>query len=245
MPSNPEPTKNDSKTAPLDLSVAKVRAFAVHVFTASGAAFAFLALLAATEHRWPVMFWWLGVALLVDAIDGTLARRYRVAAVLPRWSGDALDFVVDFVTYVFVPAYAITASNVLPGAVALPTGVAVTVISTLYFADRNMKADDNYFRGFPVLWNVVAFYLLLLRPPQWIAFGIVAILAALTFAPFPFIHPVRVERLRYVNLALLVVWSALAAIALLRNMAPGMWVSAPLCLIAIYVLAAGYLRQGR
>jgi phosphatidylcholine synthase len=241
MPFNPKSTPDDGATSSAVSSFAKVRAFAIHVLTASGAAFALLALFAATEHKWSRMFAWLGVALLVDAIDGPLARRYRVADILPRWSGDALDFVVDFVTYVFVPAYAIAASGLLPEPLALGAGVTIVVVSTLYFADRQMKTEDNYFRGFPVLWNVVAFYLLLLKPPHWIGLGIIVVLAGLTFVPFPFIHPVRVARLRYLNIALLAVWSALALVALARDMAPGFWISAPLCAIGVYVLAAGYL----
>jgi len=86
-----------------------IAAFSVHVFTACGAACALLALIAAVGAAWPQMFAWLGIALVIDAVDGTLARRLEVAQVLPRWSGDLLDFVVDFATYVFVPAYAIVA----------------------------------------------------------------------------------------------------------------------------------------
>jgi phosphatidylcholine synthase len=242
MPFNPEPTRDESSTAEAKLSLAKIGAFAIHLLTASGAAFALLALFAATAHQWSRMFMWLGIALFVDAIDGPLARRFKVSEILPRWSGDALDFVVDFVTYVFVPAYAIAASGLLPDKLALATGLVIAVVSTLYFADRRMKTEDNYFRGFPVLWNVVAFYLLLLKPPPWIGLGMIVVLAILTFVSFPFIHPVRVARLRYANVALLFVWSVLAVIALLRDMAPGIWVSGPLCAIGIYVLAAGYLR---
>ena len=98
------------------------RAFAVHLFTAAGVALGFVALMAAFERRWTVMFWCLGVALFIDGIDGTFARRYRVAEVLPRWSGDTLDLVVDFITYVFVPAYAIAASGLLPSAAGDPGG---------------------------------------------------------------------------------------------------------------------------
>jgi phosphatidylcholine synthase len=141
-----------------------------------------------------------------------------------------------------VPAYAIAASGLLPDPLALATGLIITVVSTLYFADRNMKTEDNYFRGFPVLWNVVAFYLLLLKPPPWIGFGMIAVLAILTFVSFPFIHPVRVARLRYVNVGLLCVWSVLAVVALLRDMAPGIWISGSLCAIGLYILVAGYLR---
>jgi phosphatidylcholine synthase len=174
----------------------RARAFSVHVFTASGAALGFLALIAAVAAQWSLMFAWLGLALIVDAVDGTFARRLKVAERLPRWSGDTLDLVVDFVTYVFVPAYAIVSSGLMPTWLALPAGVVIVVTSGLYFADRRMKMLDNYFRGFPALWNLAAFYLLLLRPDPWTSAAVVAILAALSFVPFPFVHPVRVARLR-------------------------------------------------
>ena len=124
-------------------------AFLVHVLTACGAALALLALIAAARTDWAAMFVALGIALIVDAIDGPLARRLRVEQTLPRWSGATLDLVVDFVTYVFVPAYAIAASGLLPPALAVPAGAAITISGALYFADQKMKTDDNYFRGFP------------------------------------------------------------------------------------------------
>src|ERR1700722_6043853 len=92
---------------------ARVPAFSVHVFTAFGAGIGLIAMLEAVREHWAAMFAWLGVALVVDALDGPLARRLDVVRVLPNWSGDVLDLVVDFVTYVFVPAYAITASGLL------------------------------------------------------------------------------------------------------------------------------------
>src|SRR5512132_2867141 len=142
----------------------QARAFAVHVFTASGAALALAALFYAVQGKWPAMFACLGVALIVDGVDGTIARRFKVAEVLPRWSGDVLDLVVDFVTYVFVPAYAIVASGLLPPPLALPAGIVIVVTGALYFADREMKTADNHFRGFPTLWNAAAFYLFVLKP---------------------------------------------------------------------------------
>ena len=144
-------------------------AFAVHVFTAGGAALALAALFYAVRGQWAAMFFCLGVALIVDGVDGTIARRFRVAEVLPRWSGDVLDLVVDFVTYVFVPAYAIVAGGLLPQPLALPAGMVIVVTGALYFADRNMKTADNYFCGFPALWNAAAFYLFLLKPAPWLA----------------------------------------------------------------------------
>jgi phosphatidylcholine synthase len=214
-------------------------AFAVHIFTAAGAALGLAALMAAVERRWTLMFWLLGAALFVDGIDGAIARRVDVAERLPRWSGDVLDLVVDFVTYVFVPAYAIAASGLLPPPLALPAGAVIVVTGALYFADRDMKTSDNYFRGFPALWNAAAFYLFLLKPPTWVAAAAVIVLAVLTFMPFKFLHPFRVKRLRAVTLAGLAVWCILVGVALVHDLDPGPWVSGALTLLAIYFVAVG------
>jgi phosphatidylcholine synthase len=217
-------------------------AFLVHILTASGAAWAFLALQAAVERHWPAMFWWLGLALIVDAVDGPLARRLNVADRMPRWSGATLDLVVDFVTYVFVPAYAIASSGLLPDVLSWPAGCAIVVTGGLYFGDGDMKMEGNYFRGFPALWNAAAFYLILLGPPAWISALGVALLLIATFLPFAFVHPVRVTRWRSVTIAALIAWALLAILALVRDMAPGLWATLPLCLIALYMIAIGLLR---
>lgn len=216
--------------------------FCVHVLTAAGAACALLALMAAAAAHWAEMFAWLGLALVVDAADGPLARRLEVASTLPRWSGETLDLVVDFTTYVFVPAYAIAASGLLPVGLGAPAGVLIVVTGGLYFADRAMKTPDNYFRGFPALWNVAAFYLMLLRPEPALATASVAALAVMTFVPFPFIHPLRVKRHRAFNVAVLALWAVLAVAALARDLMPPAWVSVALCLIGVYVVCAGYFR---
>jgi phosphatidylcholine synthase len=222
-------------------SFATVRAFAVHVFTATGAAIAFLALILAIGEHWAAMFFCLGCALIIDGVDGPLARAFKVAEVLPRWSGERLDIVIDFVTYVFVPAYAISASGMLPRALAIPAGVIVVISGALYFADRNMKTADNYFRGFPGLWNLAAFYLYLLEPAEWLAAAMIGALAALTFAPIKFLHPLRVKRLRALNVVLLVAWAALALVAVVYNLQPGPYVIWPLVVIALYFFVAGLL----
>jgi phosphatidylcholine synthase len=218
-------------------------AFSVHVFTACGAACALLALFAAADTRWTEMFIWLGVALIIDGIDGTLARRLDVPAVLPRWSGELLDFVIDYATYVFVPAFALATGGILPQTVAPALGIIIAVTGALYFADRAMKTADGYFRGFPVLWNVVAFYLFVLRPPPWLgALAIIALCAA-TFVPIYFIHPVRASRWRWVNLAMLVCWAVLALWALTQDLQPPGWVAAALSAIALYFVVIGLLRR--
>ncbi len=221
----------------------QLRAFTIHVFTACGAALAFLALILATGGHWAGMFFCLGIALVVDGIDGPLARAFRVTEALPRWSGESLDFVVDFVTYVFVPAYAIAASGFLPDELAIPAGLVVVITGALYFADREMKTRDNYFRGFPAVWNFAAFYLYLLEPPAWVAASMVVVLAALTFAPIRFVHPLRVKHLRVLNMALMGVWAILAAWAVIENLEPGPYVSWPLSAIAVYFFVAGLVRR--
>ncbi len=218
-------------------------AFAVHVFTACGAACALLALLAAARADWPQMFVWLGVALFIDGVDGTFARRLRVADLLPRWSGDVLDLVVDILNYVFVPAFAVVAGGLLPQALAIPLGLLIVVTGSLYFADRLMKTSDYYFRGFPALWNVAVFYLFLLKPAPWLGAALIAALAALTFVPFHVVHPVRIAHLRALTTGALILWMLLAIFAVARNLDPGFWALAGLCLLAVYFVGVGFLRR--
>lgn len=227
--------RKDSSHAP---PLVRAAAFSVHIFTASGAGVALIALLEAVREHWAAMFWWLGVALVIDAVDGPIARRLDVVRVQPNWSGEVLDLVVDFVTYVFVPAYAITASGLLLPVAAPILGVGVAVTGALYFSDRRMKAADNHFRGFPGLWNIAAFYLFLLHlPPALSSLGI-AILIVLTFIPFHVLHPIRVVRLRWLTLSLIGAWTALVMVALTNDFQAGTAVTAALCAIAVYIVGS-------
>jgi phosphatidylcholine synthase len=216
----------------------RMAAFSVHVFTAMGAGVALLALMEAVREHWANMFGWLGVALIIDAIDGPIARKLDVERLQPNWSGEVLDLVVDFVTYVFVPAYAITASHLLLPLAAPILGIGIVISSALYFADRRMKATDNHFRGFPGLWNAAAFYLFLLHlPPVWSSLA-VAILIALTFAPFHVLHPVRVARLRWLTLWLMGAGAVLALYTLACDFDVGTPIVVALCAIAAYVVGS-------
>lgn len=216
-------------------------AFSIHLFTALGAGCAILALIAATRAEWVIMFAWLGVALLIDGVDGALARHFRVAELLPRWSGDALDLVVDFTTYVLVPAYALAASGMLPHQLAIPLSIAIVVSAAIYCADRQMKLPDNSFRGFPILWNAIAFHLFVIKFSPWVTAGIIAVFVVLTFAPYRTIHPLRMPHMHVANALALLVWSALAFYALLSGLNPGSWFAAALTAIGVYFLGAGLL----
>ncbi len=216
---------------------ARIAAFSVHVFTALGAGVALLALLEAVREHWAGMFFWLGLALIIDGVDGPLARRLDVARLQPNWSGEVLDLVVDFVTYVFVPAYAITASGLLLPLAAPLLGAGIAVSGALYFADRRMKGADNHFRGFPGLWNFAAFYLFLLQWPPALSSAAMLALIVATFLPFQVLHPVRTVRLRRLTLALIMLWSMLALYTLLEDFDVGAPVAILLCAIAAYVVA--------
>jgi phosphatidylcholine synthase len=234
----------DPDTPPGSAKPAQIAAaFTVHVFTACGAGCALLALLAAAHGDWSIMFAWLGAALCIDGVDGAFARRLQVAKLLPRWSGDILDLVVDILNYVFVPAYALAASGLLPKPAAIALAILIVVTGALYFADRLMKTSDYYFRGFPALWNVAAFYLFILKPDPWIGAATITALAALTFVPFHVVHPMRISHLRGITTAALVVWALLAIVAIAENLNPPVWIGAALCLLAVYFVAVGFFRR--
>ena len=138
---------------------AEIRAFSVHILTASGSFLAFLGVVAAAEHRSVDMFWWLGLALAVDGIDGPIARKVRVKEVLPNWSGDTLDNVIDYVTYVLLPAFALYQSGMIGEPWSFFAAGAIVMSSAIYYADMGMKTDEYFFSGFPVVWNMVVFTL--------------------------------------------------------------------------------------
>jgi phosphatidylcholine synthase len=216
----------------------RATAFSVHIFTALGAGVALLALLEAVREHWAAMFGWLGVALVIDALDGPIARRLDVVRVQPNWSGEVLDLVVDFVAYVFVPGYAITASGLLLPVAAPLLGAGVVVSGALYFADRRMKAADNHFRGFPALWNAAAFYLFLLHLSPALSSLAVAVLIVLTFVPVHVLHPVRVVRWRGLTLSLIGIWAVLAIFTLASDFDVGAPVTIALCAIAAYIVGS-------
>jgi phosphatidylcholine synthase len=189
-------------------------AWTIHALTASGAVLAFFALLAVEQGAFRLALLWLAGALVVDGVDGPLARWAGVRERTPGLDGATLDLVVDYLTYVFVPALLIYRAGVLPGMWAA-VGVAAILLSSLYtFARVDMKTEDNFFRGFPAVWNVVAFYLVLLHAGAVAAGIVVALFSALTFAPIHFIHPVRV-RIYQPWLGLLTLVWGVASVALL------------------------------
>src|ERR1700685_2317095 len=177
------------------VNVASAAGFSVHLFTASGGAVAVLALYAAIERHFATSFAWLGLAMFIDGIDGTLARAARVTETAATINGASLDLIIDFLTYVVAPVVAVWRSDLMPTSVAFWIGLVVTIASALYFADTRMKTADNWFRGFPALWNVFVFYLFAFRLPWLVNAAAMLIAAAMMFAPIVFVHPLRVGTL--------------------------------------------------
>ncbi|WP_318036919.1 phosphatidylcholine synthase [Mesorhizobium sp. AR02] len=192
----------------------QARAFSVHLLTASGSFLAFLSLVAASEERWTAMFWWLGLALFVDGIDGPIARKLEVKEILPTWSGELLDNIIDYVTYVLIPAFALYQRGFMGEGLSFLSAAIIVVSSAIYYADTGMKTKENFFKGFPVVWNMVVFTLFVIEPGQWVSFAVVVVAGILTFVPINFIHPVRVVRLRRINLTMTLLWCAFGALAL-------------------------------
>jgi phosphatidylcholine synthase len=187
--------------------VEAVRAYATHAFTATGAVFALLALLAAADSRWPEMFGWLVVALVVDGVDGALARRTDVVANAPIIDGVLLDLVIDFLTYVFVPAFALLRSGLLEGNVGFAAAVMMVFASALYFADTRMKTPDKSFSGFPAAWNMLALVAFVTTPRPAVILAVVIVLTVGMFLSVKFIHPVRTRRWRPLSLPVAVAGS--------------------------------------
>ncbi|MBV1703989.1 MAG: phosphatidylcholine synthase [Hyphomicrobiales bacterium] len=217
--------------------------YSVHVLTASGGAVGVLALDAAVGGRFPETFAWLGLALFIDGIDGTLARAAKVKETAAYVDGDILDLVVDFLTYVIVPVIAIWRSGLLAPGTGRWIGLVITVASAIYFADTRMKTKDNWFRGFPALWNVAALYLFAFRPNPVTTATVLLALTALMFAPIVFVHPLRVQKLRNATIAVSVAWFLCAAAAIASGFETGFPVKVGLALCAVYFVALPFLRH--
>ena len=219
------------------------KALSVHLLTATGAVFAMLAMLAAVDHKWDLMFLWLVVAFAVDGIDGPLARRYDVKTHAGEFDGVLLDLIIDYLTYVFIPAFALFKSGLFEGWTGWFVIIVITFASAMYFADTRMKTKDNSFSGFPGCWNMVAIVVFALTPNFWVILVLVAALAITMFFPLKFVHPVRTERWRWLTLPTAFAWTFFAGWAAWVDFHPESWASWGLLVTSVYLLFAGIAQQ--
>ena len=221
----------------------RAKALSVHLLTATGAVLSMLALLAAASGQWSRMFFWLVLALIVDGIDGPLARRYHVKTNWPTYDGVLMDLIIDYLTYVFIPAYALFMSGLLPGWTGWIAIIAITYGSVIYFADTRMKTRDNSFAGFPACWNMVVLVLFALKPSFWVILVVVVALAATMFTNIKFIHPMRTERWRAVSLPVTMAWVFFAVWAVMVDFHPESLARWGLLLTSLWLACAGFLQQ--
>ncbi len=219
------------------------KAFAVHLFTATGAVFAMLALLAAVDAEWGLMYLWLVVAFVVDGLDGPLARRYDVKSNAPEFDGVLMDLIIDYLTYVFIPAFALFQSGLLGGWSGWAAIILITFASVLYFSDTRMKTKDNSFSGFPGCWNMVILVLFAIAPHWIVSLILVAALTLAMFLPVKFIHPVRTERWKMLSLPMALLWTLFAGWAAWTDFDPGPLAVLGLLLTSAYLLGAGAVQQ--
>ena len=193
-----------------------IAAWMVHIFTAMGAAAGLMALIDISQHGWISAFKWIAVALVIDSADGGLARLVKVKDVLPRIDGALLDNMVDYFTYVIVPAYFIYESGLVPHGYAVVTAIAIILASAYQFSQVDAKTPDHFFRGFPSYWNVVILYLFLYQWPPMANFFILMVLAILVFVPIRYLYPSRTQVLRPLTWTFCLVWIVLMIIVILR-----------------------------
>jgi phosphatidylcholine synthase len=217
--------------------------WAVHLLTASGAGLALVAAVAASDASWQLAFLCLGIAFIIDGVDGPLARWAQVKERLPWFDGSALDFVIDYTNYVFIPAYIVAESGLLSEPLASICGGIIAIVGALYFADNRMKTAENSFRGFPAVWNAVVYLLMVYRPDHIVTVAVILVFAALTFLPVEFVHPVRVRRLRPVTLAMSLAWAILAALVLAADLRPAPVLSAAFLIASAYFATIGFILQ--
>jgi phosphatidylcholine synthase len=221
----------------------RLLALSVHLLTASGAVLSMLAMLAAVEEKWSLMFLWLVVALIVDGIDGPLARRFDVHTNWPTYDGVLMDLIVDYLTYVFIPAFALFKSGLLTG---WPGWLVIIVIvfgSVVYFADTRMKTKDNSFAGFPACWNMVVLVMFALKPGELTILAIVVLLTIAMFTNLKFIHPVRTDRWHYLSLSMILGWTFFAGWAAWVDFHPQSWAHWGLVVTSLYLCLAGIAQQ--
>ncbi len=185
----------------------KLTAWAVHGFTASGIVLGFLSVVAILNNDHVAAFLWLGLALLVDGIDGTLARKAKVNENIPNIDGSTLDNVIDFFTYVIIPALMIYWFGMVPSGWEIICSAAILAASCYTFANINQKTQDFYFSGFPAIWNIVVLYFFILGTNQLVNFIVIVILIILTFVPIKYVHPLRVQSMRNFTLPVTFLWA--------------------------------------
>lgn len=190
-------------------------AWAIHLYTAIGAVAALLSIDAIARTDFRSAFIFMAVAVFIDSTDGPLARKFRVRERIPVFDGALLDNVIDYLNYVVAPIFLMLRAGLIGYSESAYAVAGFVVIASAYgFCRVDAKTEDNYFRGFPSYWNLVALYLFCLGFSPWINQAIVVVLGIMVFVPIKYIYPNRTELMRPLTLAFALIWAA-ATVAML------------------------------
>lgn len=182
---------------------AKIFAWGVHGFTASGIVVGLLAIVAIAQHQWAEAMALLLCCAVIDGVDGTLARHFKVKEVLPDFDGKTIDYVIDFATYAIIPAYFVYESSMVPESMRLVAAGAILFVSSFYYGKKGMVSDDFYFVGFPVMWNLVIMYFFFIFSfSEWWNFIWILVFCVLHFVPIKYLYPSRTVENRLLTLTI-------------------------------------------
>jgi phosphatidylcholine synthase len=219
----------------------KALAWGVHLFTATGAVWGLLALVAIHNHQWKVSFLWMIIAILVDGFDGSLARVVQTKKYAPEIDGALLDNLIDYLNYVIVPAMFFYEARLLPAPFTLLGPSLIVLASAYQFSQSDAKTSDNYFKGFPSFWNILVLYLFVIGFTPWFNLGVLIFCCILVFIPVKYIYPSRSRFLQNLSLVLTCLWGILGVVGLLLYPNVPAWIIwASLSYIIFYVIASIY-----
>lgn len=230
----------------LPVWIRKTLAWSVHLFTATGAVWGFLALRAVFAHEWKTAILWMAAAIFVDGFDGMLARWFDVKTYASGVDGALMDNIIDYFTYVVVPALFLVEADLVPHALALPCAVSILLTSAYQFSQVDAKTDDTheyFFKGFPDYWNVMVVYMLVLGLNPWLNFGFLVLFNILIFVPIKYIYPTRTARLKKLTLTLTYLFGALGAVGLILYPNEPKWIWWVTLLYGVYYFAASLWPQ--
>ena len=183
-----------------------LRAWCVHLYTALGAVVAFVAILAIEKGDVRQAFWLMALAVVIDATDGSLARRARVKELIPWFDGDRLEDIIDYLNFVMVPCLLVLRTEILPSQDAIWLAALPLIASAYGFCQKEAKTADHYFLGFPSYWNIIAFYLYVLKAAPWVNAFVIIFLSIMVFVPIKYIYPSRSPRFRALTNILGAIW---------------------------------------
>jgi len=192
----------------------QIVAWAVHLFTASGAIVGVWCLIAIHRGDYQGAFFGMIVAVLIDAADGPLARLVRVKEVLPTFDGSKLDDLVDYLNYVVVPVVLLHEARLLPASASIWILSLLLLSSAYRFCEAMAKTPDHFFTGFPSYWNIVAFYFYTLKTSVWFNAAFSVFAAIMVLVPIKYIYPGRTRTLRPLTICLGLLWGVTLLIIL-------------------------------